>query len=153
MSEQDNIDDNIHGTGFALDGVGILLRGPSGAGKSLLTLQLMDDRTRVGGRSVLVSDDRVVLKVIGDRLEMSAPPSIGGLIELRGRGIVSRPQQNDVRLNLVVDLVDEMHRMVEEDDLEIELRGIKVARCPIPHRGLIDPAHQLLLVREALRAL
>jgi serine kinase of HPr protein (carbohydrate metabolism regulator) len=84
---------------------------------------------------------------------MHAPKAIEGLIELRGRGIVSREHTAKAPLHLVVDLVDTLERMVEEDALVTELEGIAVARCPVPRAGKVDSRHQVLLIREALRAL
>ena len=43
--------------------------------------------------------------------------------------------------------------LVEEDALVTELEGIAVARCPVPRAGKVDSRHQVLLIREALRAL
>ena len=84
---------------------------------------------------------------------MRSPKSIGGLIELRGRGIVHRPHLAMASLHLVVDLVDDLIRMVEEDQLRTELLGVSLARCPVPRRGTVDSSHQLLLIREAIREL
>jgi hypothetical protein len=42
---------------------------------------------------------------------------------------------------------------VEEDALVTELDGVTVARCPVPRAGIVDSRHQVLLIREALRAL
>jgi hypothetical protein len=56
-------------------------------------------------------------------------------------------------VHLVVDLVDTLERMVEEDALVTELEGITLARCPVPRAGIVDSRHQVLLIREALRAL
>ena len=56
-------------------------------------------------------------------------------------------------LHLVVDLVDTLERMVEEDSLVVTLEGITLARCPVPRAGTVDSRHQVLLIREALRAL
>ena len=77
---------------------------------------------------------------------------VEGLIELRGRGIISRPFVRSAPLHLVIDLVDSMERMVEEDALIADLEGVTVARCPVPRTGKIDSRHQLLLIREALKA-
>ena len=84
---------------------------------------------------------------------MHAPEAIAGLIELRGRGIVRRPHVGMAPLHLVVDLIDEVERMVEEDALVTDLEGVSIARCPVPRAGKIDSRHQMLLIREALRAL
>ena len=144
---------NIHATGLVLGETGLILRGPSGAGKSLLALELIEEWDSRGLDAKLVSDDRIDIETTKTGLVMHAPKAIEGLIELRGRGIVSRPFVRKAPLNLVVDLVDELDRMVEEDALVTEIAGISIARCPVPRAGKIDSRHQLLLIREALRAL
>lgn len=144
---------NIHATGLVLGSTGLILRGPSGAGKSLLALQLIDEWEGRGLEGRLVSDDRIDIEATRTGLVMHAPKAIEGLIELRGRGIVSRPFVAKAPLHLVVDLVDSFERMVEEDALVIELEGVNIARCPVPRAGKVDSLHQLLLIREAVRAL
>ena len=144
---------NIHATGLVLGSTGLILRGPSGAGKSLLALELIDEWELRGETAKLVSDDRVDIEATEAGLVMRAPKAIEGLIELRGRGIVSRPFVAEAPLHLAVDLVDTLERMVEEDQLTIELCGIALARCPVPRAGAVDSRHQVLLIREALRAL
>lgn len=144
---------NIHATGIVLGRIGLILRGVPGAGKSLLALELLDEWDARGLRAKLVSDDRIDIEAGTRGLTMAAPRAIEGLIELRGRGIVSRPFVRIAPLHLVVDLVDEVERMVEEDALVTILEGVSIARCPVPRAGRIDSRHQLLLIREALRAL
>jgi len=146
--------ETIHATGFVLGPYGVMLRGPSGAGKSLLTLELMDIWEARGLDAMLVSDDRIELDAAqGGGLVMRAPKAIEGLIELRGRGIVRRPFAASAPLHLIVDLVDQFERMIEEDQLVTTLMGVPVARCPVPRAGIIDSTHRVLLIREALRAL
>ena len=144
---------NVHATGLVLGGCGVLLRGPSGAGKSVLALALLDRWENRGQEAFLVADDRVDLVADRGALLMMAPPRLAGLIELRGRGIVSRPHQQRARLDLVVDLVPELTRLVEEDALRAQILGIAVARAPVPQSGMTSLGHQVLLVVEALRAL
>jgi serine kinase of HPr protein (carbohydrate metabolism regulator) len=144
---------NIHATGLVLGKTGLILRGPSGAGKSLLALELIDEWEARGLVAKLVSDDRIDIEATPKGLVMHAPKAIEGLIELRGRGIVSRPFAAKAPLNLVVDLVDSLERMVEEDALVTMLEGASLPRCPVPRAGKVDSRHQLLLIREALRAL
>lgn len=144
---------NAHGTGLVLDGIGLLLRGESGAGKSLLALELLEDFSNRGATALLVSDDRIDLSVRDGKVQMGAPAQIAGLIELRGRGIISRPFAQNAELNLVVDLVDEQIRFLEEDALQTKILGMTLARCPVPKRGLIDSPHQRMLVKEAIRSL
>ena len=144
---------NIHATGLVLGRIGLILRGPPGAGKSLLALELIDEWESHGLSGKLVSDDRIDIEVGQSGLVMHAPKAIEGLVELRGRGIVSRPFVAKAPLHLVVDLVETLERMVEEDALVTELFGVYVARCPVPRAGKVDSRHQLLLIREAVRAL
>lgn len=143
---------NIHGTGLILDGAGVLLRGPSGAGKSVLALALLErfDGRRLEAR--LVADDRIDIRDDGNGLIMLAPKSLAGLIELRGRGIVQRPHAERARLTVIIDLVPELIRMVEEDELVTELAGYQFPRAPVPTANQISLGHQELLVLEALRA-
>ena len=142
--------ENIHATGLVLGQHGIVIRGPSGAGKSLLALELLDrwESRRLNAR--LVADDRLDVRLQADGLMMAAPPAIAGLIELRGRGIVSRPHVSAAAIHLVVDLVGELTRMLEEDEFITHMMGVRLARCPVPRRGIVDSAHQILLVAEAL---
>lgn len=144
---------NVHGTGLVLDGYGLLLRGHSGAGKSLLALQLLDIWRDRGHEAFLVADDRIDLTVEDGQLIMSAPATIAGLIELRGRGIVKRPSRDRSRLHLVVDMVGELIRFLEEGDFVTDIEGVTVARCQVPERAVVDGAHQILLVNEAIKEL
>jgi len=89
----------VHGTSVALGRDGILLRGPSGSGKSDLALRLIDSG------AILVADDQTELRRRNGRLEMRAPATLEGLIEVRGVGIVRLASVQDVALRLVVDLV------------------------------------------------
>lgn len=143
---------NMHGTGLVLGDVGILLRGPSGAGKSVLSLALLGISEAKGQDAFLVADDRVDIVEEDGALFMLAPPQLAGLIELRGRGIVSRPHRQKAQLHLVIDLVPELVRMVEEEEFQTEILGHVMPRAPVPQAGVISLGHQELLVIEAIRA-
>lgn len=148
-----NKQNNVHGTGLLLGSTGVLLRGPSGAGKSVLALSLLDRWALRALPAFLVADDRVDLVRTGEQIIMQAPETLAGLIELRGRGIVSRPHQSPVSLDLVIDMVPEMERMVEEDAFVTEIAGSSVPRAPVPYGNVISLGHQMLLVVEAIAAL
>ena len=144
---------NIHATGLVLDGLGLILRGPSGAGKSMLALELIDEWEARGKPALLVADDRVDIVEAAAGLVMRPPRSIEGLAELRGRGIVQRPFATEAPLHLVIDLVDTLERVPAETEFSAELFGVTLPRAPVPQAGVVDARHQLLLIREALRAL
>ncbi len=144
---------NIHGTGLLLGTHGVLLRGPSGAGKSVLALSLLDRWEGRGLEALLVADDRIDLSLEAGELIMRAPANLAGLIELRGRGIVKRPYRSPVRLDLVIDLVPELVRMLEDDALQTVIEGVTLARAPVPVAGVVNVWHQMLLVSEAMAAL
>lgn len=149
MTEQHN----THGTGILIGEHGVLLTGVSGAGKSLLALDLIEQAKLRGEEARLISDDRVLLSVDEDGLVMEPPPTIEGMIELRGRGIITLPFAKSAHVHLVVDLVETEDRLLEESQLTTKLHGIWVPRCPVPRRGKIDGLHQRFLVHAALRAL
>jgi serine kinase of HPr protein (carbohydrate metabolism regulator) len=144
---------NVHGTGLLLDTTGLLIRGPSGSGKSVLALALLDQWDARGFPAFLVADDQVELAAVGSDLNMRAPDAIAGLIELRGRGIISRPYRSPVPLNLVIDLVPDLVRMPQEADFVTEIGGVAMARAPVPNAGVVGVTHQILLVAEAIAAL
>jgi HPr kinase/phosphorylase len=73
----------------------VLFRGPAGAGKSDLVLRL------IGRGWHLVADDQVML----EGTEVSAPPALRGMLEIRGLGIFTAlPVAENAQLRLVVDL-------------------------------------------------
>ncbi len=141
---------NIHASAIQIGGTGLLVRGPSGAGKSLLALELLQEAEHRGETGLLVGDDRLDIVVSSNQLTMSAPEEIAGKIELRGRGIITRPFIASSRVDLVVDLVADLERMPAIARFKTLLAGVGVKCCPVPMRGIIDPSHQRLLVHEAL---
>ena len=88
----------VHGTAVAIDGRGVLIRGGSGSGKSDLGLRLIDGGAR------LIADDRTDLIRVGDGIEMRAPATIDGVIEVRGLGLLRLGALERAPLCLVVDL-------------------------------------------------
>lgn len=119
----------------------------------MLALDLIEQARLRGETALLISDDRVLLSSDEDGLVMQAPDTIEGMIELRGRGIIKLPFTKRAHVHLVVDLIDEGHRLLEESEMTTLLHGIWVPRCPVPRRGKIDGLHQRFLVHAALRAL
>ncbi len=116
----------VHGTTIAIRAaigddaqptwVAAMIRGPSGSGKSDLALRCLVQPLNalfpapaqaLGVR--LVADDRTVLAMTSPSaatvVTASAPPSIAGLLEVRGLGVVAVPHIPEARLILIVDLV------------------------------------------------
>lgn len=115
----------VYGTCVALDARAALLRGRSGAGKSDLALRFL---SLDPARHALVSDDQVHVRAIGDRPFASAPPTIAGLMEVRGVGILKMPAKARAELCLVVDLVQEgdVPRLPAQPPETAEIAGLLV---------------------------
>ncbi|MGO7185479.1 HPr kinase/phosphorylase [Rhizobium brockwellii] len=79
---------NIHATAIVVGKTGLLFSGPSGWGKSMLAFTCMTEARRLGLFTALVADDQVLLSAGAGTVIATCPPSITGLIELRGTGIV-----------------------------------------------------------------
>ncbi len=121
----------MHGSAAARDGAGVLLLGRPGAGKSDLLLRLLDH-----GFS-LVADDQVLLH----GLHAGPPPSLAGLLEVRGLGILRLPF-TEATLILAVQLnsndhAQEPNRLPEPTrlpDLDIPLVNICARAASAPLR-------------------
>ncbi len=141
---------NIHGTAIMINDTGVLLRGSSGSGKSLLALQLLD---LFSPKSLLIADDRVDILAKNNEIYMLTPKNIGGLIELRGRGVIKKEYIKKAKLHLIIDLVAEFDRYPEQDEFFTIVQGVNIPRCPVPNRQTIDSMHQILLIKAALNLL
>lgn len=97
----------VHATAIALAGRAALLRGASGCGKSDLALRClgMPVSPLAPAPFRLIADDQVRLHRQGDVIWTSAPPSLSGLIEVRGLGIYRLDCLPEAALALIVDLV------------------------------------------------
>jgi serine kinase of HPr protein (carbohydrate metabolism regulator) len=115
---------------------GALLQGPSGAGKSDLALRALE-----AGFS-LVADDRVSLWTSGGRLYGAAPPTLAGLIEVRGLGIHRVTPLPFARIVLAVPLTQAVERMPE--DAAEPLLGVALPTRPL---WPFEPAAPLKLRR------
>jgi HPr kinase/phosphorylase len=116
----------VHATAIAIEGRAVLLRGPSGAGKSDLALRLID------GGADLVADDQAELRRAGERVLVTAPAAIAGLIEIGGVGILRVEALAEAALALCVDLVPsaEVERLPEircEDVLGLAVPSIALS--------------------------
>jgi HPr kinase/phosphorylase len=117
----------IHGSCACRAGEGVLLIGPPGAGKSDLVLRLL-------ARGFdLVADDRVDI-VDG----VARPvPSLAGLLEVRGLGIVRLPYVAAAKLELVVELGDAAARLpmpIRHDALALPMTRLDAWAASAPER-------------------
>jgi len=101
-----------------------------------------------GGK--LVADDRVHLSACHGRLIAAALGSAAGLLEMRGRGLLSMPYERSAVIRLVVDVIPEadLERFPADEGLSTTLLGLAVPRQAIPG----DMQRGLLLVEAALSA-
>ena len=111
--------ETLHASTVANDGRAVLITGPSGAGKSDLALRLVDRGF------TLVSDDRTIVRKVGDRLIASAPATIVGKLEIRGIGIVDMATVGDVPVALLVELTSDIQRL-PDDSRERPILGVPV---------------------------
>jgi len=112
----------VHATCVVVDGKGVLLRGPSGAGKSDLALRLIEKGC------LLVSDDQVVLSRKNQQIIASPPPSLAGLLEVRGVGICSFDYVEHCDLAVIFDLGPGIvpERMPEISSQQHALLGVDI---------------------------
>jgi len=91
----------IHASCIAIGNKGVLLLGETGAGKSDLALRLIDRG------AVLVADDQVKLTPKGKTIIATAPLRIQKLLEVRGIGIFKLKVKKSIKVELVVQLVEQ----------------------------------------------
>ncbi len=93
---------NIHATAIVIGKTGLLFTGPSGWGKSMTAFTCMAEARRQGIFSALVADDQVLLSKDSGAVTATCPPSIAGLIELRGTGIVKQAHITQATMHFAV---------------------------------------------------
>lgn len=123
---------NVHGTAIVVGTRGIIFTGPSGSGKSALAFSCIAQARRQGAFAALVADDQVFISRLGGRLIAERPPSITGLMEIRGSGII----EVESLPRAVIDLAVQVVLLPEDDRLP-----------PVGERFTIDGIGDLPLVR------
>jgi serine kinase of HPr protein (carbohydrate metabolism regulator) len=113
---------NIHGTAIVVGGTGLLFLGPSGAGKTSLAFLCLAAAKPLGLSAALVADDRVLISARDHHVSAECPPSIAGLMEIRGTGIVRMPHVSHAQMHCAILPVDPLtaERLPEENE-RIEL--------------------------------
>ena len=111
---------SIYATAVFYQDSGILIRGPSGSGKSDLAIRLIEDGAN------LIADDYVRIDTAGNKILLSPPKNIAGLIEVRGIGIINMESIKDVPLRVIFDLkpTSSINRMPE--NLTEIIEGISI---------------------------
>ena len=90
----------IHATSVVIEVSGVLIVGNSGLGKSDLALRLIDSG------ATLISDDITICKKVDDSIFLFSPLQTRGLLEVREVGIMTVPYVDNIKLLLIVELVD-----------------------------------------------
>lgn len=137
-----------HGTAVALRGEAVLLLGESGSGKSELAARLIADG------AVLIADDQVHLTYANEqgheRIIVSSPPNIAGVLELHGVGLIRVPHVHSAPLRLVIRCeTGPLERLPERRKWVCE--GVPIEEFSLDARAPGTPAKCRLLV-EAMQS-
>ena len=116
--------ETLHASCVSIGGRAVLIEGLSGSGKSDLALRLIDRG------AALVSDDYTIVRRIDGKLIASAPPNIGGLIEVRGVGLVPMPFETDVPVALIASIAITIERLPDLNSTRI-VAGVAIPTCLI----------------------
>ena len=114
----------IHSTSVVIEDLGLLIRGQPGSGKSDLALRLIDSG------ATLISDDLTICKKIGDYLYLYPHSKTKGLLEVREIGIMTVPYVENIKLTLVVELVEEECERIPEM-MSCSILGMKFPKIKI----------------------
>lgn len=141
---------HVHGTCVAAGPTAALLRGPPGSGKSDLALRFLHlQPLNAKSPHTLIADDQVHLSLDGVRLVASCPPTIQGLIEVRGVGIISidgstalENQRADLRIIVDMSANEDVPRL--PPDVTQTILGV---RLPLFH---LDPFEASAPIKLAL---
>jgi len=134
-----------HATCVAFEGKGVLLRGPSGCGKSDLALRAIAEGAR------LIADDYVELDLTDGEVVATAPQALGGMIEIRGLGLLRIEAQTRAPVALVVDLVapETIERLPEERRCELLGSSIPwIALAPFEASAVAKVRYALLAAAD-----
>jgi len=129
----------VHGVMVEVYGIGILLTGKSSIGKSETALELVKRGHR------LVSDDAVIIKLIGNTLECTSPEITRHLLEIRGIGILDINHLYGVgsirlrqKLNVVINLEEwdqnKAYDRLGFDEKYVQILGKNVKKMDVPVR-------------------
>ncbi len=144
-------EDTISGTLMSVYGKGVLISGESGMGKSETALELIRDG------QVLVSDDRVDVEHVHNKIFGYAPEIIKGLLEIRGIGIIdvekmfgASAMANRSEVNMVIELVkysaaDEYNRIGDETTHYTRILDVLIPTIVLP----VSPGRNMRILVES----
>ena len=144
-------EDTISGTLMSVYGKGVLISGESGMGKSETALELIRDG------QVLVSDDRVDVEHVHNKIFGYAPEIIKGLLEIRGIGIIdvekmfgASAMANRSEVNMVIELVkysaaDEYNRIGDETTHYTRILDVLIQTIVLP----VSPGRNMRILVES----
>jgi HPr kinase/phosphorylase len=128
-----NAGPTLHASAVLVGAHALLIRGPAGSGKSRLVLGLI--QAAAGGQLVfarLVADDRVHVEVVHGRLIARPPPSLAGLLEVRGLGIQQLQYEPMAVISSVVDLdVAAPPRLPDAAEAQTDVAGVPIPRLAV----------------------
>lgn len=128
----------FHGVLVGMYGIGVLIIGKSGIGKSECALDLI-----MRGHN-LISDDTIIIKKIGDKVQGSAPALTYEHLEIRGLGIINVREIYGItavgKQRKQIDLCVELKKWDEIEQVarlglktrEEDILGIKVPKFVLP---------------------
>ncbi|MCH4048872.1 MAG: HPr(Ser) kinase/phosphatase [Solobacterium sp.] len=144
-------EDTISGTLMSVYGKGVLISGESGMGKSETALELIRDG------QLLVSDDRVDVEHVHNKIFGYAPDIIKGLLEIRGIGIIdvekmfgASAMANRSEVNMVIELVkysaaDEYNRIGDETTHYTRILDVLIPTIVLP----VSPGRNMRILVES----
>jgi serine kinase of HPr protein (carbohydrate metabolism regulator) len=120
--------ETIHASAVVVGERAVIIRGPSGSGKSRLALALLAAaKSGLLPYAKLVADDRIRISAAHERLVVSAPETISGMIEVHGLGIRAADCEPMALAGWVIDLAaKDAARMSELSSAEI--LGVTIPR-------------------------
>ncbi|UUD35475.1 HPr(Ser) kinase/phosphatase [Mycoplasmopsis caviae] len=128
LSEKYSEEVQIHGCLVLIGGVGVLIVGPSGSGKSEATLELIQRG------HIFVSDDAVLVKLVGNTYHGKSPAITKNFLEARGIGLIDIKYTYGIKSvtdNCEIDLVVELVSNRTEEAKDLDRLGLLNLKFPI----------------------
>lgn len=146
----------FHATTVSLAGVAAMIVAPPGGGKSDLALRCLvsGPNPLISAPPLLVSDDQTrVIRPAGEcTLDVSAPGTLRGRIEVRGLGIITVPSTPRAKLALVVELTGEVPERHPVTPLPpTDILGVPVAKLLLRPFEASSPLKLLLALADPPR--